>query len=157
MPDSERATPLSRIGAYILAGFLLPWVVILLAALWYQRYDEVASFPAHLFAAGYNYFTVACLNVIPFGVVGIAAFADLKLSRPSRTRRFGLAFGGVVVLLTSILCQGLAWFNLLGPRPDALTGVVFLVFPWIATLSFVVSALGASLIGAWWLRGRTHK
>jgi hypothetical protein len=139
---------------YVLAGFVLPWLTIFIVNIWYGRFEELTRFPEHLFASGYNYFLTACLDSIPFVVAALAAFCDLSLKRSSVARRFGIWFGAFVVLALSVAYQGAAWLNLLGPHPDALTGIAFLYLPLPVTAAFVVSAslvwAGASL----WLRTR---
>jgi hypothetical protein len=112
--------------AYVLAGFLLPWVIIVIVNVWYGNLEELTNFPGHLFGAGYNYFLVACLNVVPFVVAALSVLADFAPKRSSRARRTGIIVGACVVLVLSIAYQGAAWLNLLGPHPDALTGIVFL-------------------------------
>jgi hypothetical protein len=134
-----RVTTMCRkreIAAYVLLGFVLPWIIIVIAAMRYRPFDELAAFPSHLFGAGYNYFLISCLNVIPFIVVAVAAFVHSKMERRSTARKLGIWVGAVVVVLVSVVYQTLAWSNLMGPHPDALTGSAFYLLPWAATLAF---------------------
>ncbi|HET9405671.1 MAG TPA: hypothetical protein VFO39_00385 [Candidatus Sulfotelmatobacter sp.] len=146
-----------QIGTYVLLGFVLPWIIIVIAALRYRRFDELSAFPSHLFGSGYNYALVGCLNAIPFIVVAVAAFVHSKIKRRSMARKLGIRVGAVVVVLVSLVYQSLAWSNLMGPRPDALTGIAFLFLPWVATSAFLFSAAFTWLLGALWLRVRGHE
>lgn len=146
-----------EIGAYVLLGFVLPWIIVVIAALRYRRFDELSAFPSNLFGAGYNYVLVGCLNVIPFVVVATAAFVHSKIKPSSAARKLAIMVGAVVVLLVSIVYQSLAWSNLMGPRPDALTGIAFWYLPWVATSAFLFSAALTWLLAALWLRVRSHE
>jgi hypothetical protein len=146
-----------EIVAYVLLGFVFPWIIIVIAAMGYRRFDELAAFPSHLFGAGYNYFLISCLNVIPFIVVAVAAFVHSKVECRSTARKLGIWVGGVVVVLISIFYQTLAWSNLMGPHPDALTGIAFYFLPWTASLAFLFSGVLTWLLGALWLRARDNE
>lgn len=140
------------VPVYVLVGFLLPWLLIVIVNVWYGQFGEITHFPEHLFGSGYNYFLIACLNAIPFVVAALAAFADFRLKRSSIARRAGIIVGAFVVLVLSVAYQGAAWLNLLGPRPDALTGIVFLYFPVAVTFAFLLSALLGWIVASLWLR-----
>jgi hypothetical protein len=143
-----------EIAAYVLLGFVLPWIIIVIAAMAYRRLDELAAFPSHLFGGGYNYFLISCINVIPFIVVAVAALTHSRIKRRSTARNLGIWVGSVVVVLVSVVYQTLAWSNLMGPHPDAFTGIAFYFLPWVATLAFLFSGVLTWLLGALWLRAR---
>lgn len=134
------------IALYVLAGFVLPWIVIILATIYYRPFGELVEFPSHLFGAGYNYFLVACLNAIPFAAAAVAAVIHAKWGARSRAGKLGIVVGALVVLLISAFYQVAAWSNLIGPHPDALTGIAFYFLPWVGTIAFVVSAVAVWLI-----------
>ena len=132
--------------SYVCLGFCLPWIVIVFTAIGYRRFDELAPFPRHLFEAGYNYALVSCLNVIPFAVVALAAFVHTRMQGRGTARLASLWVGAAVVLIVTAVYQTLAWTNLMGPHPDALTGIAFFVVPLIGVIAYVVSGLLTWLI-----------
>lgn len=130
----------SVVLAYVGIGFVLPWLFFLIACIRYGRFRDILDFPERLFAGGYNYFSIACFDAIPFVVVVIAALAHWRIKARSRSRDVGMTVAATVPLILSILYQAAAWFNLMGPHPDALTGIAFLMLPW--TIAFVSLAAG---------------
>src|SRR5690242_13207627 len=137
LTKGKRSLPKKALTAYLVGGFLLPWLAIVVAVIRYGRYDELVAFPAHLFGSGYNYFLIACLNAIPFAVIAGLAICHLKLPHASAGREFGIMAGALVAILVSAVYQALAWFNILGPHPDSMTGVLFIFLPGIATAAAI--------------------
>ncbi len=136
----------SLVLGYIGMGFVLPWLFFLIACIRYRRLGEILDFPERLFAGGYNYFWIACFNAIPFVVAAIAALAHWRIKAKSPSRDVGMAVVATLPLVLSILYQAAAWFNLMGPHPDAMTGVAFITLPWsIAIVSLAAGILCWSL------------
>ena len=148
-----RGSP-ALVGSYVCLGFCLPWIVVVFTAIRYNRFDELAAFPSHLFEAGYNYALVSCLNVIPFAVVAASAIVHSKMRGRDTPRLAALWVGAAVVFIVSAVYQTLAWSNLIGPHPDALTGIAFMVLPVIGTIAFVVSGFLTWLVVTVSLRAR---
>ena len=152
--EGKRPLPKKAVTAYVVGGFLLPWLAVVVAAIRYGRYDELVAFPSHLFGSGYNYFLIACLNAIPFAVIAGLAIGHFKFSHPSAARELGIVVGALVAIFISAVYQTLAWFNILGPHPDSLTGVIFIFLPGIVTVSAIASGVCAWIARVIWQGSR---
>jgi hypothetical protein len=131
-----------RLIWYLSFGLALPWLTFLAACIRYGRLGEVLKLPERLFGAGYNYFALGCFCSIPFVVVAVVDILQRRIRKESRAVRFGVVAAAIATIVLSVLYQMSLWFNMIGPHPDSLIGVGFLILPvLIAALSIVIGAL----------------
>jgi hypothetical protein len=119
-----------------LAGFLLPWIVIISCEIYFGQAAEIRHFPAHLFESGYNFFLVAVMNATPFAIVAVSARFLLRPGLEQRIQRSRLAGLGTAVaceMALSLFAQVGVWSNVFNPKTHAsLAGIgIFFLF-WVA-------------------------
>ena len=119
-----------------LAGFLLPWIVIISCEIYFGRSAEIKNFPAHLFESGYNFFFLAVMNAVPFVILAVAARFLLKTGQEARTRRSRLAGLGTAAacdMALSLFMQIGVWSNVFNPKTHAsLAGIGIYIEFWAA-------------------------
>lgn len=137
-----RAIPWKHLIWYLGFGLALPWITFLASCIWYGRLADLLKLPERLFGAGYNYFAIGCLDAIPFVVVAGAVALQRSFRKESRYLQFGLVAAEIATMVLSVAYQTAAWFNMLGPHPDSLIGIAFIIFPALITaVSIAVGAL----------------
>ena len=140
MPFLEKSR--KRLLWYLAFGVSLPWLAFLVACIRYGRLRDILDVPGRLFGGGYNYFAIGCLNMIPFVLVAAMAILDGSIRKRSRSRQFGIAAAAIVTIILDAMYQTALWFDMMGPHPDSLIGLSFVIFPALITgVSFVTGGL----------------
>jgi len=138
---------------YLAFGLALPWITFLAGCIRYGRLADVLKLPERLFGAGYNYFAIDCLDAIPFVAVAGAVALQGSFRKESQSLQFGLVAAEIATIVLSAAYQTAAWFNMLGPHPDSLIGITFIIFPALITaVSIVVGALAWAAAAMFFLR-----
>ena len=135
-----------------LAGFLLPWIVIISCEIYFGQAAEIKNFPGHLFESGYNFFFLAVMNAVPFVILAVAARFLLKAGQEARIRRSrlaGLSTAAACDMALSLLMQIGVWSNVFNPKTHAsLAGIGIYIEFWA---SLAILPVGYTL---GWVAGR---